>query len=151
MRKNDKIWNLHRVLPNQQFYLVSSIAHKLFQDEINIVPTFALGHSLGEFSALVSIEALELIDGVELVHLRGKLMAKACEDIDVGMMVSLGVDDEVVEEITKNLRDNGKNVWAVNYNANGQIVIAGVKKDLVTLEPLLPQLELGEFYILICL
>jgi len=119
--------------------LVSSIAHKLFENEMAIKPYYALGHSLGEFSALVSVGALDVIDGVELVNLRGKLMAEACDGQDVGMMVSLGLDDEKVEEICKTQRDNGLRVWAVNYNAKGQIVIAGIKDDLKVLELILKE------------
>jgi len=119
--------------------LVSSIAHRLFENEMAIKPYYALGHSLGEFSALVSVGALDAIDGVELVNLRGKLMAEACEGQDVGMMVSLGLDDDKVEEICQAQRDNGLKVWAVNYNAKGQIVIAGIKDDLKILEPILKE------------
>jgi len=114
--------------------LVSAIAHKLFENEMPIKPTFALGHSLGEFSALASVDALDLIDAVELVNLRGKLMAEACSDIDVGMMVVLGLKDEVVEEICKKAQEEGKEVWPANYNANGQIVIAGIREDLASIE-----------------
>ena len=119
--------------------LVSAIAHKLFEDEMAIKPVYALGHSLGEFSALVSVGALDPIDAVELVNLRGKLMAQACEGQDVGMMVSLGLGDEVVEEICDAQREQGMRVWPVNYNAEGQIVIAGIKSDLVKLEPILKE------------
>ncbi len=119
--------------------LVSAIAHRLFSDALDITPHYALGHSLGEFSALVSVGALDAIDGVELVNLRGKLMAEACEGQDVGMMVSLGLDDEMVEEICITQRDEGLRVWAVNYNAKGQIVIAGIKDDLKKLEPILKE------------
>jgi len=119
--------------------LVSSIAHKLFEDKLPIKPVFALGHSLGEFSALVSVKALDIVDAVELVNLRGKLMAQACEGQDVGMLVSLGLDDESVEKICQEQRDAGMKVWAVNYNAQGQIVIAGVKSDLEKLEPILKE------------
>jgi [acyl-carrier-protein] S-malonyltransferase len=119
--------------------LVSSIAHKLFEDEMPIRPVYALGHSLGEFSALVAVGALDAIDAVELVNLRGKLMAEACSGQDVGMMVSLGLEDDVVENICKEQREAGMKVWAVNYNAKGQIVIAGIKPDLVKLEPILKE------------
>jgi len=119
--------------------LVSAIAHRLFQEAIPTTPHYALGHSLGEFSALVSVGALDAIDAVELVHLRGKLMAKACEGQAVGMMVSLGLDDAVVEEICATQREQGLSVWAVNYNAVGQIVIAGIKSDLEILAPLLKE------------
>ena len=119
--------------------LVSAIAHKLFEDEMPIKPVYALGHSLGEFSALVSVGAIDAIDAVELVNLRGKLMAEACAGQDVGMMVSLGLDDEVVEEICNTQREAGLKVWPVNYNAVGQIVIAGIKPDLEVLAPILKE------------
>ncbi len=119
--------------------LVSAIAHKLFEDEMPIKPVYALGHSLGEFSALVAVGALDAIDAVELVNLRGKLMSEACTGVDVGMMVSLGLEDKIVEDICKEQRDNGLKVWPVNYNATGQIVIAGIKPDLEKLEPILKE------------
>ena len=117
--------------------LVSVIAHKLFTDKTDIKPTLTMGHSLGEFSALVSSSALDAIDGIELVNLRGKLMAEACSKQEVGMLVSLGLSDEVVEKICAEQREAGMQVWAVNYNADGQIVIAGIKKDLEKLVDIL--------------
>jgi len=117
--------------------LVSVIAYRLFVDKTGIKPTLSLGHSLGEFSALVASGALDAIDAIELVNLRGKLMAKACSNQEVGMMVSLGLSDEVVEKICEEQREAGLQVWAVNYNADGQIVIAGIKKDLELLVPIL--------------
>ncbi|MEA2029342.1 MAG: ACP S-malonyltransferase [Campylobacterota bacterium] len=119
--------------------LVSVIAQQLFNNEMPIKPYYALGHSLGEFSALVSVGAIDAIDAVELVNLRGKLMAEACEGQDVGMLVSLGLGDEAVEEICTAQREAGKKVWAVNYNAAGQIVIAGIKSDLEELVPVLKE------------
>ena len=119
--------------------LVSAIAHRLFENEMPIKPFYALGHSLGEFSALVAVGAIDAIDAVALVNLRGKLMAEACEGQDVGMLVSLGLDDESVERICQEQRDAGLKVWAVNYNAQGQIVIAGIKSDLETLAPILKE------------
>lgn len=116
--------------------LVSSIAHKLFEEEMNIRSSFALGHSLGEFSALVSVGALDFEDAVELVHKRGELMQKACEGKDAGMMALLGLSDEVVENMCEELRSQGKKIWAANYNSDGQIVVAGVKKDLKESESL---------------
>ena len=110
--------------------LVSSIAHRLFENEMNIKPIFALGHSLGEFSALVSVGALDYLDGVALVHQRGQLMQEACKGVDVGMMALIGLDDEKVEDLTADAREHGKQVWAANYNSDGQIVAAGSKPDL---------------------
>jgi len=119
--------------------LVSAMAHKLFTDATSIKPVLTMGHSLGEFSALVASGALDAIDAVELVNLRGKLMAEACSKQEVGMMVSLGLSDEAVEDICATQRDSGLQVWAVNYNADGQIVIAGIKKDLELLAPMVKE------------
>ncbi|WP_300364459.1 ACP S-malonyltransferase [Hydrogenimonas sp.] len=114
--------------------LVSMMAYRLFHEQISDTPAFALGHSLGEFSALASVDAMDWLEAVKLVHLRGDLMQKACEGIDAGMMVVLGVTDEDVEAICQDAREKGKKVWPANYNADGQIVIAGMKSDLQSIE-----------------
>ncbi len=116
--------------------LVSSIAHKLFSYKSDILPTFALGHSLGEFSALVSVGAVEFQDAIYLVHKRGELMQKSCEGKEASMMVVLGLSDSVVEKICEEARSSGKMVWSANYNSDGQIVVAGVRNDLASLEEL---------------
>jgi len=114
--------------------LVSSIAHKIFEDEMEMKSSFALGHSLGEFSALVSVGALDYLDAVLLTHQRGKLMRDNCKNFEAGMMALIGLSDEKVEEITKEQREKGKKVWPANYNSDGQIVVAGIKSDLASLE-----------------
>jgi [acyl-carrier-protein] S-malonyltransferase len=114
--------------------LVSLVAHAIFMREFKKKPFVALGHSLGEFSALSSVGALDYLDGVELVHKRGLFMKKACEGIGAGMMALLGLSDESIEEITSKQREEGKQVWAANYNCDGQIVVAGNKEDLASLE-----------------
>jgi len=119
--------------------LVGAIAHKLFTDATKMTPELTMGHSLGEFTALVAAGALDAIDAVELVNLRGKLMAEACSKQEVGMMVSLGLSDDAVEELCATQREAGLQTWAVNYNADGQIVIAGIKKDLELLAPMVKE------------
>jgi [acyl-carrier-protein] S-malonyltransferase len=114
--------------------LVSMMAYRLFKEQIGDTPAFALGHSLGEFSALAAVDAMDWLEAVKLVHLRGDLMQKACDGIDAGMMVVLGLADNDVEDICHDAREEGKKVWAANYNADGQIVIAGIKSDLQALE-----------------
>ncbi len=94
--------------------LVSAIAYRLFLDEAKKGAKSYLGHSLGEFSALVGVEAFEYLDAIELVHKRGLFMKKACEGKNAGMMALLGIKDEVVEEITTKARDEGKSVWPAN-------------------------------------
>ncbi len=136
----DLLFNENSKLQQTEFaqpaiLLISAIAHKIFEDEMNIKPIFALGHSLGEFSAVQAAKALNFKDAIDLVHQRGKLMQNACEGKDAGMMALIGLSDEVAEKICKDARDNlSYEVWTANYNSNGQIVIAGKKDDLKKLE-----------------
>jgi len=114
--------------------LVGIIAFEIFKQKCNIKPEFVLGHSLGEFSALVISGALDPIDAIELVHKRGLFMKEACQNLDVGMMALIGLEDKKAEEITEKARLDGKKVWCANYNSDGQIVLAGLKDDLSELE-----------------
>ncbi|MDX9814559.1 MAG: ACP S-malonyltransferase [Sulfurimonadaceae bacterium] len=115
--------------------LVQIIAYRLFKQKCpDIKATYFLGHSLGEFSALCASGAIDYVDAVELVHRRGQLMQDACSDIDAGMMVVLGLSDDAVESICASAIEDGKKIWAANYNQDGQIVVAGIKADLVALE-----------------
>jgi len=114
--------------------LVSSIATTLLKEGVDFSARYALGHSLGEFSALVAIGALGFEDGVELVHKRGEFMSQAAQGKDGGMMVVMGLGDEEVEKICKEARDEAKQVWPANYNSDGQIVVAGIKSDLQEME-----------------
>ncbi|VAY86444.1 Malonyl CoA-acyl carrier protein transacylase [hydrothermal vent metagenome] len=113
--------------------LVSCIAMEIFKSKCNIKPQFTLGHSLGEFSALVASGAINYLDAIELVHKRGLFMSEACTKIGAGMMALVGLSDEVVENMTKIQREYGKKIWAANYNMDGQIVVAGIKSDLESL------------------
>ena len=123
--ENDKLNQTEYTQP--AILLYSAIAYELFGKKGEV----ALGHSLGEFSALYSAGALELADAIKLVHTRGKLMKEAFTDIDGGMMVVLGLDDKTLEDFCAN---SGKKIWPANYNSDGQLVLAGDKKDLAEVE-----------------
>lgn len=115
--------------------LVQMIAYKLFKQECpELNAELFLGHSLGEFSALCASGAIDYIDAVELVHNRGKYMQEACEKIEAGMMAIVGLDDASVEKICVDAQNDGKKVWPANYNQDGQLVVAGMKADLASLE-----------------
>jgi [acyl-carrier-protein] S-malonyltransferase len=113
--------------------LVSSIANAIFKEKCDITPEFVLGHSLGEFSALVAAGAIDYLDAIELVHKRGLFMTDACSGGGAGMMALVGIDDETVEKICSEQRELGKQVWPANYNMDGQLVLAGIKADLESL------------------
>lgn len=115
--------------------LVSMVAYRLFQAARPTEPALLLGHSLGEISAVCAAGAIDYLDAVELVHRRGELMQGACEGIEAGMMAIVGMDDASVEAICTDARNKeNKQVWPANYNQEGQLVIAGLKPDLQSLE-----------------
>ena len=113
--------------------LVSSIALAIFKEKCSIQPEFVLGHSLGEFSALIAAGAIDYLDAIELVNKRGTFMQEACSGAGAGMMALVGIDDEKVETICKEQREKGLKVWPANYNMDGQLVLAGLKADLESL------------------
>jgi [acyl-carrier-protein] S-malonyltransferase len=115
--------------------LVQMIAYKLFKQACpDVKAELFLGHSLGEFSALCASGAIDYVDAVELVHNRGAFMQKACSEIEAGMMAIVGLDDASVEKICADAQNAGKKVWPANYNQDGQLVVAGLKPDLASLE-----------------
>jgi len=131
--ENDKLGQTAYTQP--AILLVQMVAYKLFKDACpDIKAELFLGHSLGEFSALCASGAIDYIDAVELVHNRGKFMQSACDEIEAGMMVLVGLDDASVEKVCADAQANGKKVWPANYNQDGQLVVAGMKSDLVSLE-----------------
>jgi len=123
--ENDKLNETEYTQP--AILLYSAIAYELFGKNGKV----ALGHSLGEFSALYSAGAIGLADAIKLVHTRGKLMKQAFTDIEGGMMVVLGLDDKTLEDFCIN---SGKKIYPANYNSDGQLVLAGDKKDLTEAE-----------------
>ncbi len=113
----------------QPVLLTASIAlWRVWLELGGVAPKFLAGHSLGEYSALVAAEAMTLADAVKLVNLRGKLMQSAVPQGTGAMAAILGLtDDKVIELCQKaNASAVGQgSVDAANYNAQGQVVIAG--------------------------
>ncbi len=89
-------------------------------------PTFAAGHSMGEYSALVATGALDYAEGIKLVRARGEAMKRAGQQRPGAMAAILGVDDAKIQEICN---DAGA-VQVANFNAPGQIVISGEKEAI---------------------
>ena len=85
------------------------------------------GHSLGEFSALVSAGSLSFEDGLKLVSKRAIAMQKACEQNPSTMAAVLGLENEVVEKICNEIEEV---VVPANYNCPGQLVISGSNKGI---------------------
>ncbi|AVZ85127.1 ACP S-malonyltransferase [Acinetobacter sp. WCHA45] len=113
----------------QPVLLTASIAlWRVWLELGGIAPKYLAGHSLGEYSALVAAEAMSLADAVKLVHLRGKLMQSAVPQGAGAMAAILGLADEKVIELCQKVNAYAAgqgSVEAANYNAQGQVVIAG--------------------------
>jgi [acyl-carrier-protein] S-malonyltransferase len=101
-------------------FLHSVVSAKMLGDDFK--PEMVAGHSLGEFSALVSAGALTFEDGLKLVYQRAMAMQEACEIKPSTMAAVLGLGDEIVEEVC---RETPGIVVAANYNCPGQLVISG--------------------------
>jgi len=101
-------------------FLHSVILAKTLGD--NFKPDMVAGHSLGEFSALVTNGTLTFEDGLKLVFQRALAMQKACELQPSTMAAVLGLDDDIVEKICATTEGI---VVAANYNCPGQLVISG--------------------------
>ena len=92
------------------------------------MPTLMAGHSLGEYTALVAAGALEFSDALPLVRFRAQAMQEAVPVGAGGMAAVLGLDDQAVRETCAQAAAAvGEAVEAVNFNAPGQVVIAGTK------------------------
>jgi [acyl-carrier-protein] S-malonyltransferase len=93
--------------------------------ERGIRPRYLLGHSLGEFSALVASGLLSIEDGARLIGVRGAAMARAAAATE-GSMVALMGGDEGARGALEGLDD----VWVANINGTGQIVVSGARAGL---------------------
>ncbi|OAZ92517.1 ACP S-malonyltransferase [Halomonas sp. G11] len=111
----------------QPALLSASIAiWRVWQELEGPRPTVMAGHSLGEYSAMVCAGVLGFAEGVKLVRLRGEAMQHAVPAGEGGMAAILGLDNASVEAACASAAQGGV-VSAVNYNAPGQVVIAGDK------------------------
>jgi len=88
------------------------------------IPDALAGHSLGEYSALVAAEVLTFEDAVRLVQQRGRFMQRAVPLGKGGMAAVIGLSDDEVRAVCESVSD-GDIVQAANFNAPGQVVIAG--------------------------
>ncbi|MBE4908762.1 ACP S-malonyltransferase [Bacillus luteolus] len=109
----------------QPALLTTSIAILEKFKEANIVPDYVAGHSLGEYSALVTAGALSFEDAVYAVRKRGELMEEAVP-AGVGTMAAiLGMASLDLKQITDQVSSEGNSVQLANLNCPGQIVISG--------------------------
>lgn len=85
------------------------------------------GHSVGEYAALFAADVIDFESALKLVALRGELMFKAGEILPGTMFAIINLSDDKVEEVCKELTENGNGniVVAANFNSPGQVVVSG--------------------------
>lgn len=106
-------------------FLHSVILSKLMGNQFQ--PEMVAGHSLGEFSALAANGALAFEDALNLVYIRATAMQKACDKEPSTMAAIIGMKDEEVEQVCREINDI---VVPANYNSPGQIVISGSESGI---------------------
>ena len=109
----------------QPAIFLHSVISALIADEFK--PDMVAGHSLGEFSSLVSNKVLSFEDGLKLVSKRAEAMQKACEINPSTMAAILGMEDEKVIAICEGIDEV---VVPANYNSPGQLVISGSNEGI---------------------
>lgn len=113
---------LSRTVNSQIAIFTCSMAALRALQEHGMTVQACAGFSLGEYTALTASGILSLEDGLRLVRRRGELMQEAADQTDGCMAAVLGLQDEVVERICAETEGL---VLPVNYNCDGQLVIAG--------------------------
>ncbi len=112
----------------QPALLLSSIAVHTLLIEEEIQPVMTVGHSLGEYSALVAAGAISLEEALPLVATRGKLMEEAFPKGQGTMAAVLGMNEEKIQDCLNEVEDEIVDI--ANLNCPGQIVISGSKEGI---------------------
>ena len=120
--------DINQTINTQPLMLAAGIAtwRVLEENSINH-PSFAAGHSLGEFSALVAANVFSFESGLHIVKKRAELMQNAVPSDKGSMAAILGLKDSEVINVCNDLKEKGV-IEAVNFNSPGQVVVAGEKK-----------------------
>lgn len=104
---------------------------------LELIPSYVAGHSMGELSALVAAGAISFNDGLRLVRIRGELMKRAGDMSPGGMAAVLGLDIPTLDELCASASTETEIVQVANDNSPGQVVISGSNDALDRLQPLL--------------
>tara|TARA_Y100001970_G_scaffold248285_1_gene317698 strand:+ start:57 stop:986 length:930 start_codon:yes stop_codon:yes gene_type:complete len=129
-------------------FCASLSIYKVLINEININNldiTCMLGHSLGEYSALASANIISFEDCARLLKIRGELMQKSFEPNLSGMAAIIGINCENVDKI---ITENNLEISIANDNSPQQVVISGIKKNLLNCEEIFKTHGAKKFIIL---
>lgn len=116
---------LNKTFRTQPCLLVASVAALTALREHAITPTVVIGHSLGEYSALVAAGSLSLRDAVRLTELRGRIMQEAVPEGKGLMAAVLGLEKQKIVDVCASVTSGY--VGVANFNCPGQVVLSGEK------------------------
>lgn len=133
------IWKLIQFGPvnqlNETYYaqpsvlITSVIIWKIWRKQGGLLPSIMAGHSLGEYSALVCAESIDLLSAVKLVKIRAMLMQKAAPLGFGAMSLIIGLDDHIIIDFCKFITSEFNQIVAPSaFNASKNIVISGQKE-----------------------
>lgn len=118
---------LNRTVNTQPVMLTADVALlRAWRDAHGAQPDFVAGHSLGEYGALVAAGVLTFRDALPLVRFRAQIMQEAVPEGTGGIAAILGLDDEAIHAVCAEAAQ-GDVLEPANYNAPGQVVIAGAR------------------------
>jgi [acyl-carrier-protein] S-malonyltransferase len=134
MVSNGSADDLNLTINTQPLMLTAGIAvYRAWTDLGGGKPALMAGHSLGEYTALVASEALSFADALALVRFRAQAMQQAVPEGVGGMAAILGLNDDIVAAICRDItsQNTEESLEPANYNSPGQIVIAGHKNAIL--------------------
>lgn len=129
--QNGPAESLDKTEHTQPALLTASYAiWQIIQAKLPSSPAFLAGHSLGEYTALVCANAIDFTDAVKLVAARGRYMQEAVPAGIGSMAAIIGLDENAVEKLCKEVVLPGEVLAPANFNSVGQVVIAGHKASV---------------------
>ncbi len=119
--------NINQTINTQPLVLTAGYAmYREWIKKGGRLPKIMAGHSLGEWTALVASGVIDFKDALKLVRLRAESMQEAVKPGDGAMAAVLGLDDDLIVAVCKEVEQEiGGVVAGVNFNSPGQVVIAG--------------------------
>ncbi|MCL1809123.1 MAG: ACP S-malonyltransferase [Clostridiales bacterium] len=118
-------------------FIVSYLQYRWYMDVAGAAPLYLCGHSLGEITALACAEAMSFEDALATVQIRGRVMQKAEDFGNGGMLAIFGLPKENIREICAKASSWESRVEIANYNSCEQTVVSGNTEALNAVEELL--------------
>ena len=89
-----------------------------------------LGHSLGEYTSLCSINSLDISSAAKLLRIRGDAMQNSVKNIETRMVAVIGLELEIIEDLLRKLKEKGFLCEIANDNCPGQVILSGYKESV---------------------